>query len=118
MTFEAVVVGLHLTLRPVGHLDYSGRDLRRQRRTPVVAAQVVVEVEAFDALQAMEGHPLGEVASLVEEDRADGQLDRRTRSQRARPARTQIADAAIGVPRRTQARQKKSVHAPVAVSRS
>src|SRR5262249_39672126 len=71
----AVFVGGHLPWleRPALNLDDPGVDLRRELGAPVVGASVVVEVEALHSLDAVEAHPLRQVAGFVSEDGADRQ---------------------------------------------
>src|SRR5215210_8580509 len=93
---QAVVVGTPLPghERPVLDLDDAGFDLGLERRAPVVGAAVVVEVEALDALDAVEGDPLRQVARLVAEDRADREGDRRACAEGAGPALPDVAELA------------------------
>src|SRR5215210_6447839 len=100
MPFEAVLVSQRLSgdEGPVLDLDDPGVDLRLELRAPVVAASVVVEVEALDALDAVKAHPLRQVARLVAEDRADRERDRRPRAERRRPALPAVAGPTAPVP--------------------
>src|SRR5262249_39333339 len=72
MTLDAVRVGAPLSGNegPSENLDYPRCDLWLQLNTPVVAAPVVIQIEALHTLNAMETHPLCQVASFVSEDRA------------------------------------------------
>src|SRR5215210_1373250 len=100
MVLEAVLIGAELRGDewPMLDLDDPGFDLGLEHRAPLVGAAIVVEVEALDALKAVERHPLRQIASLVAEDRTDRERDRRPRAERRRPALSEVAGPPAPVP--------------------
>ena len=73
---QAVVVGLELAgdVRPVVQDHEAVLDVGLEHVEVVVRAEVVVEVEALDAHEAVELEPFGEIVRLVAVDRAGGQV--------------------------------------------